>query len=68
MPAAYGYDWPRLGRRAIDHQRSIIAHQKARRLNTEASEDLLAAIEQSQRIFERNLASLLLEPEAERGV
>jgi hypothetical protein len=51
------------GRRAIDHQRSIIASLKAQRLDSKASQDLLAAIEQSQRIFESNLARVL----AERG-
>jgi hypothetical protein len=47
------------GRRAIDHQRSIIASQKALRLNSRASEELLSAIERSQEIFESNLARLL---------
>jgi hypothetical protein len=51
------------GRRAIDHQRSIIASQKAHRLNSQASQDLLAAMEQSQKIFESNLARLLGERE-----
>jgi hypothetical protein len=51
------------GRRAIDHQRSVIAGQKALRLNTQASEDLLAAIERSQEIFEGNLARIRLERE-----
>ena len=51
------------GRCAIDHQRSIIASQKAHRLNSEASQVLLAAIEQSQKIFESNLARLLMERE-----
>jgi hypothetical protein len=55
------------GRRAIDHQRSIIASQKAHRLNSEASQDLLAAIEQSQKIFESNLARLLGESERDRN-
>jgi hypothetical protein len=55
------------GRRAIDHQRSIIASQKAHRLNSEASEALLAAIEQSQKIFESNLARLLGESERDRN-
>jgi hypothetical protein len=49
------------GRKAIDHQRSIIARQKALRVNTEASEALLAAFERSQEIFEGNLARLLQE-------
>jgi hypothetical protein len=48
-------------RRAIDHQRSVIASHKAHRLNSEASQDLLAAMEQSQKIFEGNLARLLEE-------
>jgi uncharacterized protein (DUF1778 family) len=34
-------------RSAIDRQRSIVAGQKALRLNTQASEELLAAIEHS---------------------
>jgi hypothetical protein len=46
------------GHRAIDHQRSIIASQRALRLNTQASEDLLAAFERSQEIFEEDLARL----------
>jgi hypothetical protein len=50
-------------RRAIEHQRSIIARQKALSLNSEASEDLLAAIEQSQKIFESNLARISNERE-----
>jgi hypothetical protein len=50
-------------RRAIDHQRSIIAKQGALRLNTQASEDLLAAFERSQEIFKGNLARVLLERE-----
>ncbi len=51
------------GRRAIDHQRAIIAKQGALRLNTQASEDLLAAFERSQEIFEGNLARVLRERE-----
>ena len=50
-------------RRAIDHQRSIIASQKALRLNSQASEDLLTAIEQSQQILESNLARIRKERE-----
>jgi uncharacterized protein (DUF1778 family) len=50
-----------VGRAAIDHQRSIIARQRALRLNTQASEDLLAAIERSQEIFEGSLARILEE-------
>jgi hypothetical protein len=49
------------GRKAIDQQRSIIARQKALRVNTQASEALLAAFERSQEIFEGNLARLLQE-------
>jgi hypothetical protein len=45
-------------RSAIDRQRSIVAGQKALRLNTQASEELLAAIEHSQEIFEGNLARI----------
>jgi hypothetical protein len=48
-------------RSAIDRQRSIVAGQKALRLNTQASEELLAAIEHSQEIFEGNLARILQE-------
>jgi hypothetical protein len=48
-------------RSAIDRQRSIVARQKALRLNTQASEELLAAIEHSQEIFEGNLARILQE-------
>jgi hypothetical protein len=55
------------GRRSIDHQRSIIASQKAHRLNSEASQSLLAAIEQSQKIFESNLARLLGEREGDHN-
>lgn len=51
------------GRRAIDHQRSIIASQTTHRLNSQASRDLLAAIERSQEIFEGTLARLLAERE-----
>jgi hypothetical protein len=51
------------GRRAIDHQRSVISNQKALRLNPQASEDLLAAIERSQEIFEGNLARIRKESE-----
>jgi hypothetical protein len=47
------------GSRAIDHQRSISASLKVLRLNSEASQDLLAALEQSQKIFDGNLARLL---------
>jgi hypothetical protein len=50
-----------VGRSAIDRQRSIIAGQKALRLNTQASEDLLTAIERSQEIFEGNLVRILQE-------
>jgi hypothetical protein len=50
-------------RRAIDHQRSIIAKQKALRLNTQASEDLLAQFERSQEIFESDLARIRKERE-----
>jgi hypothetical protein len=49
------------GRRAIDHQHSIIARQKALRLNTQVSEDLLAQFERSQEIFESDLARILRE-------
>jgi hypothetical protein len=52
-----------VGRNAIDQQRSIIAKQKTLRLNTQASEELLAAFEQSQDIFEGNLARILRERE-----
>ncbi len=55
------------GRRAIEQQRSIIASQKAHRLNSEASQALLAAIEQSQKIFESNLARLLGERERDHN-
>jgi hypothetical protein len=55
------------GRRAIDHQRSVIASQKAHRLNSEASNDLLTAMEQSQKIFEGNLARLLEERERDHN-
>jgi hypothetical protein len=48
-----------VGRNAIDRQRSIVAGQKALRLSTRASEELLAAIERSQEIFEGNLARIL---------
>jgi hypothetical protein len=51
------------GRRAIDHQHSIIAKQKALRLNTQASEDLLAQFERSQEIFESDLARIREERE-----
>jgi hypothetical protein len=51
------------GRRAIDHQRSIIGSQTALRLNSQASRDLLAAIERSQQIFESTLARLQAERE-----
>ena len=50
-----------VGRSAIDQQRSIIAKQKSLRLNTQASEDLLAAFERSQEIFEGNLSRVLQE-------
>ena len=50
-----------VGRQAIDQQRSIIAKHKSRRLDTKASEDLLAAIERSQKIFEGILARILQE-------
>jgi hypothetical protein len=50
-------------RRAIDHQRAIIANQKVRRLNSDASQDLLAAIEQSQQILESNLIRIRKELE-----
>jgi hypothetical protein len=49
------------GRRAIDQQRSIIARQRVLRVDTQASEALLAAFERSQEIFEGNLARLLQE-------
>jgi hypothetical protein len=49
------------GRRAIDHQRLVIGKQGALRLDTRASEDLLAAFERSQEIFEGNLARVLRE-------
>jgi hypothetical protein len=48
-------------RSVIDRQRSIIAGQKALRLSTQASEELLTAIERSQEIFEGNLARILEE-------
>jgi uncharacterized protein (DUF1778 family) len=51
------------GRRAIEHQRSIIAKQRALRLDTQASEDLLAAFERSQEFFEGNLARVVRECE-----
>jgi hypothetical protein len=51
------------GRRAIDHQHFVIARQKSLRLNTQASEDLLGAIERSQEIFEGNLARIRQERE-----
>jgi hypothetical protein len=54
-------------RRAIDHQRSIVASQKALRLNTQASQDLLTVMERSQEIFEGNLAGLLREREREQS-
>ena len=50
-----------VGRSAIDRQRSIIAKQKSLRMNTQASEDLLAAFERSQEIFEGNLTRVLQE-------
>jgi hypothetical protein len=50
-----------VGHSAIDQQRSSIAKQKSLRLNTQASEDLLAAFERSQEIFEGNLISVLQE-------
>jgi hypothetical protein len=50
-----------VGRSAIDQQRSIIARQRALRLNTQASEDLLAEFERSQGIFESILARILQE-------
>jgi hypothetical protein len=50
-----------VGRSAIDRQRSIVAGQRAVRLSTQASEDLLAAFERSQEIFEGNLARILQE-------
>jgi hypothetical protein len=52
-----------VGRRAIEHQRFIIARQKSLHLNTEASEGLLAAIERSQEILEGNLARIRQERE-----
>jgi hypothetical protein len=54
-------------RQAIDHQRSIVASQEALRLNTQASQDLLALMERSQEIFEGNLAGLLREREREQS-
>jgi hypothetical protein len=54
-------------RRAIDHQRSIIASQTALRLNSQASHDLLAVIERSQEIFESTLARLQAEREREQS-
>jgi hypothetical protein len=50
-----------VGRSAIDRQRSIVAGQRAVRLSTQASEELLAAFERSQEIFEGNLARILEE-------
>jgi hypothetical protein len=54
-------------RRAIDHQRSIIASQTALRLNSQASHDLLPVIERAQEIFESTLARLQAEREREQS-
>jgi hypothetical protein len=45
------------GRRIIDRQRLLIQRQKNLGQDTSGSEDLLAAFERSQEIFERDLAS-----------
>jgi hypothetical protein len=51
------------GRRAIEHQRSIVAKQKSLRLNTQVSENRLATFERSQNIFESELARIRHERE-----
>ena len=50
-----------IGHQVINQQRLIIAKHKSLRLDTKASEDLLAAFERSQEIFEGILARTLQE-------
>ena len=47
------------GRTVIDQQRALIAEKKARGLNTNVSEQLLATFERTQAIFEDDLATFI---------
>jgi coenzyme F420-reducing hydrogenase alpha subunit len=45
-----------LGRRLIEWQKEMVERHRAEGRDTKPAEDLLAALEQSQQVFERDLA------------
>jgi hypothetical protein len=47
------------GRRTVEHQRQLVAHQKATGRDTTSSEALLATFERSLAIFEDHLRAIM---------